>query len=94
MSTNWYKMAAIMNRYCENDGIEEVWKANSYVENMSIKKCGAEIKELELAETEFGCWDKALEFLLPQVAHIQEEADTRQNSKEKEEEEETSDEKS
>ncbi|PSN57750.1 hypothetical protein C0J52_00332 [Blattella germanica] len=27
MTTNWYKMAAIMNRYCENDGIEEVWEA-------------------------------------------------------------------
>ncbi|PSN53547.1 hypothetical protein C0J52_09174 [Blattella germanica] len=27
MPTNWYKMAAIMNRYCKNDGIEEVWKA-------------------------------------------------------------------
>ena len=27
MLTNWYKMAAIMNRYCENDGIEEVWEA-------------------------------------------------------------------
>ncbi|PSN51237.1 hypothetical protein C0J52_10551 [Blattella germanica] len=27
MPTNWYKMAAIKNRYCENDGIEEVWEA-------------------------------------------------------------------
>ena len=27
MPTNWYKMAAIMNRYCENDGIDEVWEA-------------------------------------------------------------------
>ena len=27
MPTNWYKMAAIMNRYCGNDGIEEVWEA-------------------------------------------------------------------
>ena len=27
MPTNLYKMAAIMNRYCENDGIEEVWEA-------------------------------------------------------------------
>ncbi|PSN53348.1 hypothetical protein C0J52_04099 [Blattella germanica] len=27
MPTNWYEMAAIMNRYCENDGIEEVWEA-------------------------------------------------------------------
>lgn len=35
----------------------------------------------------------ALEFLLPQVAHSQEEADTSQNSKEEEKEEETSDEK-
>ena len=26
MPTNWYKMAAIMNRYCENYGIEEVWE--------------------------------------------------------------------
>ena len=26
MPTNWYKMAAIMNRYCGNDGIEEVWE--------------------------------------------------------------------
>ncbi|PSN43624.1 hypothetical protein C0J52_15020 [Blattella germanica] len=27
MPTNWNKMAAIMNRYCENYGIEEVWEA-------------------------------------------------------------------
>ncbi|PSN29513.1 hypothetical protein C0J52_28388 [Blattella germanica] len=27
MPTNWYKMAAIMNRYCEDDGIEEIWEA-------------------------------------------------------------------
>ncbi|PSN58304.1 hypothetical protein C0J52_00138 [Blattella germanica] len=27
MPTNWYKMAAIMNRYCRIDGIEEVWEA-------------------------------------------------------------------
>ncbi|PSN43251.1 hypothetical protein C0J52_25285 [Blattella germanica] len=27
MPTNWYKMAAIMNRYCENDGIEGGWEA-------------------------------------------------------------------
>ncbi|PSN39945.1 hypothetical protein C0J52_23286 [Blattella germanica] len=27
MPTNWYKMAPIMNRYCENCGIEEVWEA-------------------------------------------------------------------
>lgn len=27
MPTNWYKMAAIMNRYCGNEGIEEVWEA-------------------------------------------------------------------
>ena len=27
MPTNWYKMAAIMNRYYGNDGIEEMWEA-------------------------------------------------------------------
>ncbi|PSN50147.1 hypothetical protein C0J52_15103 [Blattella germanica] len=27
MPTNWYEMAAIMNRYCENYGIEEVWES-------------------------------------------------------------------
>ncbi|PSN43111.1 hypothetical protein C0J52_10471 [Blattella germanica] len=27
MPTNWYKMAAIMNPYCENYEIEEVWEA-------------------------------------------------------------------
>ena len=27
MPTNWYKTAAITNRYCENYGIEEVWEA-------------------------------------------------------------------
>ncbi|PSN57347.1 hypothetical protein C0J52_02085 [Blattella germanica] len=27
LPTNWYKMAAIMNRYCENYEIEEVWEA-------------------------------------------------------------------
>ena len=27
MPTNWYKMAAIMNRYYGNDGIEELWEA-------------------------------------------------------------------
>ncbi|PSN53105.1 hypothetical protein C0J52_10565 [Blattella germanica] len=29
MPKNRYKMAAIMNRYCENDGIEEVWEAGT-----------------------------------------------------------------
>ena len=27
MPTNWYKMAAIMNRYYGNDEIEEMWEA-------------------------------------------------------------------
>ncbi|PSN43387.1 hypothetical protein C0J52_17970 [Blattella germanica] len=27
MPKNWYEMAAIMNLYCENDGIEEVCEA-------------------------------------------------------------------
>ena len=37
MPTNWYKMAAIMNRYCENYGTEEVWEAGcaSLVPNKS-----------------------------------------------------------
>ncbi|PSN50132.1 hypothetical protein C0J52_15098 [Blattella germanica] len=29
ITTNWFKMAANINRYCENYGIEEMWKAET-----------------------------------------------------------------
>ncbi|PSN47083.1 hypothetical protein C0J52_19312 [Blattella germanica] len=38
MPTNWYKMAAIMNRYCEHYGIEEVWVAGVSSDEMNPKE--------------------------------------------------------
>ncbi|PSN51457.1 hypothetical protein C0J52_26105 [Blattella germanica] len=45
MPTNWYKMAAVMNRYCENDGIEEVWEA----------VCASLVPERDLSDTDCEC---------------------------------------